>query len=728
MPGHPIATILRVTKRLAPVISLLAAVISAPAAAADLGRFLDRPAVGHLVPGANRIGPAEGAPPAATAFRDGKTIGYVFLTSDWVASSGYSGKPIRILVGLGLDGVITGAEIAEHSEPILVLGIPEKRLGEFLAQYKGLNVARRVHLDRASAGKDHRIDLIGGATITSVVFNDSVLRAARMVARAKGVLVEEAAGRGLDLDRYTPASWTELLAQNALGALHVSNAGLAQMTGTPVPEGRRPEDAFIDVFAGIATPAGIGQNLLGFAAYTQLRRQLKEGDQVLFVGGKGLYSIRGYAYRRSGTFDRIQLIQGERTIALTAAMHRPVEKLNAAGAPELREASLFVLPAASGFSPVKPWRLEVLVEPTADGRSAVLALGHQIPAGYVISGAQDGDAVPSWVHDILESAEMMPDGEVPLWVRRWLDNTVELAILCLALAVLTVVWFLQDWFVQHTAWVSRLRVIFLTFTLVFIGWTTAAQLSVINVLTFINAMLSGFHWDFFLLEPLIFVLWGGVAVGLLFWGRGVFCGWLCPFGALQELVNRAAQYVKVPQFDIPFYVHERLWPFKYMIFLGLFALSLGSATLAAQFAEIEPFKTAIALKFVRAWPFVLYAVVLLAAGMVVPRVFCRYLCPLGAALAIPANNRMFDWLKRRPACGRECHICATRCQVQAIHPNGTINPHECIYCLDCQAIYHDDHRCPPLIERRKRREERRRQREERKAARAAAPTPVGDPS
>jgi polyferredoxin len=86
----------------------------------------------------------------------------------------------------------------------------------------------------------------------------------------------------------------------------------------------------------------------------------------------------------------------------------------------------------------------------------------------------------------------------------------------------------------------------------------------------------------------------------------------------------------------------------------------------------------------------------LAANIFVERFFCRYLCPLGAALAIPARLRMFEWLKRRPQCGRECRICATKCPVQAIHPEGQINPNECINCLNCQTLYFNERICPPL--------------------------------
>ena len=73
---------------------------------------------------------------------------------------------------------------------------------------------------------------------------------------------------------------------------------------------------------------------------------------------------------------------------------------------------------------------------------------------------------------------------------------------------------------------------------------------------------------------------------------------------------------------MPFTVHERLWPIKYVVFLGLFALSLGPMALAIRVAEVEPFKTAVVLKFDRAWPFVVYALVLLGVGLFVERAFC----------------------------------------------------------------------------------------------------------
>ncbi len=292
----------------------------------------------------------------------------------------------------------------------------------------------------------------------------------------------------------------------------------------------------------------------------------------------------------------------------------------------------------------------------------------------------------------------------PFWVSVWQARWWQIVVLCLALGVLTLILLFQDWLTRRPRLLRVVRTGYLLFTLFFIGWYTLAQLSVIHVLTFITAILHQFTWESFLVDPLIFILWGFVALTLLLWGRGVYCGWLCPFGALQELIHQLAQRLKIPALEFPDVVHERLTAVKYVIFIGLFGLSLQSIGYAARAAEVEPFKTAIVLHFNREGIFLAYAIGLLVIGIFYRKFFCKYLCPLGAALAIPAPLRIFQWLRRRKECGRPCQICARQCEVQAIRPTGEINPNECHYCLDCQVTYWDDHQCPPLSEKRIRRE------------------------
>jgi NosR/NirI family nitrous oxide reductase transcriptional regulator len=173
---------------------------------------------------------------------------------------------------------------------------------------------------------------------------------------------------------------------------------------------------------------------------------------------------------------------------------------------------------------------------------------------------------------------------------------------------------------------------------------------------------------------------------------------------LQEWSNQIARWLRVPQIRLPWGLHERLWPIKYMIFLGLLGISFYSLDMAEHYAEIEPFKTAIILKFDRPWPYVLFALAMLAPGLFIERFYCRYVCPLGGGLAIPARLHMFRWLKRYRECGNPCQTCAHECPVQAIHPTGEINPNECVSCLHCQVLYRSTTRCPVVIGKLRKRE------------------------
>ncbi|MDP7539702.1 MAG: 4Fe-4S binding protein, partial [Alphaproteobacteria bacterium] len=207
-----------------------------------------------------------------------------------------------------------------------------------------------------------------------------------------------------------------------------------------------------------------------------------------------------------------------------------------------------------------------------------------------------------------------------------------------------------------------------------------------------------------LLDPLTLIVLGFAGLTLLLLGRGIFCGWLCPFGALQELLNKAARRLGLRQRQLPAALNERLWALKYVVAIALVALVFIDQTPVIRAVEIEPFDTAILFGFVRAWPYVLFTLAILGVGLFVERAFCRYLCPLGGSLAILGRWRMLLWLKRRPECGSSCNTCQPLCPVQAIGNDGSINFNECYHCLACQVAYQDDQVCPPLVARRERRE------------------------
>jgi polyferredoxin len=110
------------------------------------------------------------------------------------------------------------------------------------------------------------------------------------------------------------------------------------------------------------------------------------------------------------------------------------------------------------------------------------------------------------------------------------------------------------------------------------------------------------------------------------------------------------------------------------------------------------------MQFDRPPAYVFYALLLLAITVFNSKFYCKYLCPLGAALSFVTRFKVFDWLRRRVECGHPCQTCAHDCQIGAIKPTGEIIENECHYCLECQVTYWDEHRCPPMVRKRKRRE------------------------
>ena len=687
----------------------MAILLFAHPASADsrLVEFLGKVPLREILPGADRVGEVSGRPPAAPAYKDDKLSGYVFLNSDAADSTGYSGRPINLVIGMDMDGTIAGARLVEHHEPIVLIGIPESRIRGYIDGFVGSNPSRGTF----AAGRSGP-DIISGATVTVMVLGDSIRKSALAIARSRGLgpfagqagqAVAEAPRRAVDMNRQGRESWAQLLADGSIGRLTLSVADVNKAFAASSdpraqqrPEAGPDDDVFIDLYVALASAPVIGRSLLGDGGYDYLKSKLADGRQAILVMGTGRYSFRGSGYVRGGIFDRIQLIQDQNTVRFHDRNYERQASLAAEDAPGFPEIGLFTLPPGSDFDPAEPWRLTLLVQ-RAVGPLDKVFLTVDLPYRLPDSDLSAPAAAPPT--SAAAAAAPAEKGE-PLWKQIWRAKLGDIAVLSASLLVLTLIFFFQDWLVLRPKLLFWTRTLFLLFTLFWIGWYGRAQMSVVNVLTLTNAMAAGFRWDYFLMDPLIFMLWCATAAAQLFWGRGAYCGWLCPFGALQEFASRIAKFLKIPQLSIPWPIHERLWPIKYIIFLGLFAYSLYSLADAERLSEVEPFKTAIILRFIRAWPFVIYSLGLLAVSLFIERFFCRYLCPLGAALAIPARIRMFDWLKRYRECGSPCQRCAQECPVQSIHPDGRINPNECIYCMNCQELYFDDHRCPVMIQRR----------------------------
>jgi NosR/NirI family nitrous oxide reductase transcriptional regulator len=645
--------------------------------------------------------------------RAGQPARYALLTRQFADIPAYSGKPVELLLVMDEQGRLEQSRVVEHHEPILLIGIPEIKLTEFVDQYRGIDASERVQVGLSRRDDIHSVDGVTGATVTVMVINQTIMRALRS---AKASLAQgdiqsapDLAGEAVTLNnQWQERDWNELRDRQLIRRLHLTQgeveqafAGTRAASRTPPAE---PEQAFMELYFAPLGMADAGINLLGQQQYDRLMASLEPGDQPVLVVANSDYSFRGNGFVRGGIFDRIRLWQDAEEIAFRDMDYQRLapSDLLAENTPEFGELAIFIA-RASSLDLTRPWQFELMVRRQVgalDSEFTSFYADYQLPDAYLNLPAPQHTAATDWEED-----------ETPLWVSVWQHKAVQLAVLAVGLVVLVIILFLQDWLVQHPTLLHRIRIGYLCYTLFFIGWYSLAQLSVVNVFTFLHSLFTGFQWSSFLLDPMMFILWSFVALTLLLWGRGIFCGWLCPFGALQELVNEAARKLKIKQFTVPFALHERMWALKYLILLGLFGLSLQSLALAEQAAEVEPFKTAMTLRFMREWGYVAYALGWVVLSLFVRKAYCRYICPLGAALAVPARLRLFDWLKRRQECGTPCQLCAKECEVQAIHPDGRINANECHHCLDCQITYYNQRKCPPLVMKAKKRRQRELERE-----------------
>ncbi|MEF3047065.1 4Fe-4S binding protein [Pseudotabrizicola sp. L79] len=611
----------------------------------------------------------EAGVPGWDATAQGKIVGYLASTWQVAGSVGYSGRPLDVLVAISPEGRITGAQVMQHNEPVLTLGISDADIATYVGGFAGYDLTAPAGTGLRQPGVP---DVISRATVSTGVIRDGILRTARTLAIGRGVI---AAGGGIDRITFQQLDWAGLVAMGALAETRVSMTQAAASLSTakiPLDPG---DGTFLQLWAGLIDPPSVGQNLLGQQVFTSAIGNLGPGETALVIISKGLHSHRGTDWRRSGLFDRITIIQGATRLHPTETSYQMVKRLAVADAPDVKEISLFRLPP--DIDPLQPIRIEVTASRATetDAVSMTMAVDYSLPAAFRLPP----ETAPS-----------------ALWRDIWAAKRLETAFVACMVAVLTLILFAQEWITRRPRLWRSSRIGFLLTTLFVLGWGLNGQLSVVQVIAFIHSLLTGFRWETFLIEPVIFLLWAFTALGMLFWGRGVYCGWLCPFGALQELTNTAAVALGIRQIAVPQAVHERLWVIKYTAFVGILALSFYSLHDALILAEVEPFKTAISLRMIRAWPFVLFVLALLAASLFIERFYCRYLCPLGAGLALPAKLKVFDWLKRRPQCGRECRLCETKCTVGAIDPLGRINANECVLCLRCQVIMNDGTQCPVL--------------------------------
>lgn len=237
------------------VFVVLATPVQAQAQPPHLARFLAQIEPGAVVEGADGFGPIRDDIAAAPLLRAGQRIGWVFITSDFVGTIGYAGRPIHTMVALDDEARIIGLELVQHWEPIVLVGIPESRIRDLMQGHVGRDLAAVAR----AGGTVDELNIISGVTVTVMVIDDSIIRSGIRVARALGLggLAPPPADTGprftLDLDAGAAGDWFGLLAEGSLRRLSLEvgqvNAAFARMEDARAARRpiNQPDDArFID--------------------------------------------------------------------------------------------------------------------------------------------------------------------------------------------------------------------------------------------------------------------------------------------------------------------------------------------------------------------------------------------------------------------------------------------------------------------------------------------------
>ena len=622
----------------------------------------------------------------------GAEAGYVFETEPLAPLPGFSGAPINVLVVLDLEGRFIDVQLIEHNEPIFVSGLGQAPFHAFFEQYGGLSISDSIVVGTPYGGSGggsslKYLDGVTKATASVRIAHESVMGAALAVAREKMQGLASGPPAFPDTDHKEALTWDDLVEQGIATHHVVTNAEVdAFFAGTlwedDDPEAQEAPDApYLDLWVVDLGPPAIARAALSEDTFQELQNftEISPDDEPILLIETARHGLVSEDFVRNTAPDWISAEQDGLPVALRDA-DLFVEL--AEGAPDEGTAMILRTDRRLGFDPSRDWVLKVLAtrehgmfQPQTG--SVTLDVPHGTPARFFTRPEQ-----------------IKP---VPPWREALRNRQGDLIVLGVFLAGLVALLALGMNRLAGAKTFTPIRLGILAMVTGFIGWWGQGQLSIVTVLGVIRTVWEGGSYAFLLYDPFSLLIWGVTIAGFVAWGRGLFCGWLCPFGALQEFAHHAGRALRLPRLEPSPKWDNRLKYLKYVLLTGLIAVVFIAPQDVDKAAEVEPFKTAITTVFVREWYYVAYAAFWLLLSMVLFKGFCRYLCPLGAVMAIGGLLRGRDWIARRTECGSPCQLCRVKCNYGAIKRTGEIDYSECFQCLDCVAIHDDETRCVPLV-------------------------------
>ncbi len=625
----------------------------------------------------------------------GAEAGFVFETEPMAPLPGFSGATINMLVVLDLDGRFLDVKLISHNEPIFVSGLGEAAFHKFFEQYRGHSISDTLVVGNPYGGGSDGsalvyLDGVTKATASVRIAHESILAATLKVAREKMGGIATGPPAYPNMDHTEDLRWDDLVAQGIVTRKTVTNAQMdAEFAGTiweyDDPDGSAdPDGTYLDLWVVDIGPPSIARAVLSDSTFDELQdfMAIATTDEPVLVIETARHGLITDDFVRNTSPDLISAEQGGFPIALRDAdifiqLHPDLPDALQDGA-----ALILRTDRRLGFDPTSEWVLKV------KGLREHGVFQPEI-------GSVSLDTTLSTDERFFSRPEVVKPR--PPWLDAIINRGPDLIVLSLFLIGLVLLLGVQMNRLAGHRFFTPIRLVILAFMTGFVGWWGQGQLSIATPLAVIRTVWEGGSFAFLLYDPFSLAVWAVTIVGFVLWGRGLFCGWLCPFGALQEFAHHIGRALRLPQIEPSALWDDRLKWVKYVVLAGLVTLVFTAPARLDQAIEVEPFKTAITTFFVREWYYVAYAVGLLLSSAVLFKGFCRYICPLGAVMAIGGLLRGRDWIARRVECGSPCQLCKVKCSYGAIKQTGEIQYSECFQCLDCVTIHDDPGLCVPLV-------------------------------
>ena len=618
--------------------------------------------------------------------------GYV-IESEWLKPlPGFSGAAINLIIMLDLEGVLIDVKILNHNEPIFVSGLGQAPFHAFIEQYRGHSINSAITIG-SSYGKNNTsggliyFDGVTKATASVRIAHESIMASAREVAKnlLDGMsMVQEKVT--LKPDEGIEYTWDELVEKGF--AKHVTTthgevrskfANTKWRSDDPFSDAADGE-LYVDLWIVDVTHPHVARSVMSkrmFKDWEGFKKIAPEDETILFIE-QGYHGLVDEEFVRNTTPPLLSAKQDKFPLSISDADLLIDLKR---GVPDDGTAMVIRVDRRQGFSPVREW--DIALAATRERGILQPEIG-QVALNWKYQADKQ-------FFDIEKAVEPPTPFEAAVFSRM-----TDLIILAVLLSLICLVVLFNRQFVRMKSWPYQ-RGFLLMLVLGFIGWWGQGQLSIVTPLATMVSAVNGRPLDFLLYDPFSLLIWVVVIISFFVVGRALFCGWLCPFGAMQEFVAKIAKALSIPQLKVTDAWDRRLKSLKYVTLLALIGVAFFLPSYLDKAVEVEPFKTAISVFFVREWYFAAYALFCVLASLFIFKAYCRYLCPLGAFMAIGGFLRLSKWIKRREDCGSPCQLCKVRCDYQAIKPTGKITYSECFGCLDCVDIYEDKTQCVPLI-------------------------------